>query len=104
MDTWASHPGMHVYHYAPYEPAALKRLMGRFAKREKDIDSLLRAGRFVDLYAVVRQGVRAGVERYSIKPLEPLYAFTRGVPLLDAYRSLRAMAQAFALVLPGLSR
>ena len=29
------HPGMHVYHYAPYEPAALKRLMGRFAEREK---------------------------------------------------------------------
>jgi uncharacterized protein len=27
MDTWASHPAMHVYHYAPYEPAALKRLM-----------------------------------------------------------------------------
>jgi uncharacterized protein len=48
MDAWTSHPGMHVYHYAPYEPAALKRLMGRFAEREKDIDNLLRAGRFVD--------------------------------------------------------
>jgi predicted RecB family nuclease len=102
MDAWASHPGMHVYHYAPYEPAALKRLMGRFAEREKDIDSLLRARRFVDLYAVVRQGVRAGVERYSIKSLEPLYAFTRGVPLLDANRSLRAMEQALELDLPDL--
>ena len=102
MDAWASHPGMHVYHYAPYEPAALKRLMGRFAERERDIDSLLRAGRFVDLYAVVRQGVRAGVERYSIKSLEPLYAFTRGVPLLDANRSLRAMEQALELDLPDL--
>ena len=102
MDAWMSHPGMHVYHYAPYEPAALKRLMGRFAEREKDIDSLLRAGRFVDLYAVVRQGVRAGVERYSIKSLEPLYAFTRGVPLLDANRSLRAMEQALELDLPDL--
>ena len=102
MDAWARHPGMHVYHYAPYEPAALKRLMGRFAEREKEIDSLLRAGRFVDLYAVVRQGVRAGVERYSIKSLEPLYAFTRGVPLLDANRSLRAMEQALELDLPAL--
>src|SRR5262245_1449798 len=102
MDAWASHPEMHVYHYAPYEPAALKRLLGRFAEREKDIDSLLRAGRFVDLYAVVRQGVRAGVERYSIKSLEPLYAFTRGVPLLDANRSLRAMEQALELDLPDL--
>ena len=23
------HPDMHIYHFAPYEPAALKRLMGR---------------------------------------------------------------------------
>lgn len=102
MKTWAAHPGMHVYHYAPYEPAALKRLMGRFARHDKDIDALLRAGRFVDLYAVVRQGMRAGVERYSIKSLEPLYAFTRSVPLLDANRSLRAMEQALELELPGL--
>ena len=28
------HPDMHVYHYAPYEPTALKRLMGRHATRE----------------------------------------------------------------------
>jgi hypothetical protein len=102
MDAWASHPGMHVYHYAPYEPAALKRLMGRFAEREKDLDSLLRAGRFIDLYAVVRQGVRAGIERYSIKSLESLYTFTRRVPLLDANRSLRAMEQALELELPDL--
>ncbi|MGH9345868.1 MAG: TM0106 family RecB-like putative nuclease [Vicinamibacterales bacterium] len=102
MDTWVAHPGMHVYHYAPYEPTALKRLMGRFVRREKDIDALLRAGRFVDLYAVVRQGLRAGVERYSIKSLEPLYAFTRAVPLLEANRSLRAMEQALELDLPAL--
>lgn len=102
MDTWAAHPGMHVYHYAPYEPSALKRLMGRFAQHGKDIDALLRAGRFVDLYAVVRQGVRAGVQRYSIKSLEPLYGFARLVPLLDANRSLRAMEQALELDLPAL--
>lgn len=102
MDTWAAHPGMHVYHYAPYEPAAFKRLMGRFARRERDIDALLRAGRFVDLYAVVRQALRAGVERYSIKSLEPLYTFARSVPLLDANRSLRDMEQALELGLPHL--
>ncbi|MPY91427.1 MAG: TM0106 family RecB-like putative nuclease [Luteitalea sp.] len=102
MEAWAAHPAMHVYHYAPYEPTALKRLMGRFARRETDIDNLLRAGRFVDLYAVVRQGLRAGVERYSIKALEPLYGFTRGVPLLEANRSLRTMEQALELDLPDL--
>ena len=38
---------------------------------------MLRADLFVDLYAVVRHAIRAGVESYSIKRLEPLYAFER---------------------------
>ena len=38
---------------APYEPAALKRLMGRYATRENEVDNLLRAEVFVDLYSVV---------------------------------------------------
>ena len=46
--------------------------MGRFATREDEVDDLFRRGVFVDLYRVVRQGVRAGVESYSIKRLEPL--------------------------------
>ncbi len=36
------------------------------------MDGLFRLGVFTDLYRVVRQGVRAGVENYSIKRLEPL--------------------------------
>ena len=87
----AAHPDMHVYHYAPYEPAAFKRLMGRHATLEAELDAMLRAGRFVDLYGVVRQGLRAGVERYSIKNLEPLYGYTRDIALADANRSLRVM-------------
>src|SRR5262245_22399929 len=81
-------PGLHVYHFAPYEPAALKRLMGRYATRENEIDRVLRAGLFVDLYAVVRHGIRASVESYSIKKLEPLYEFARAVPLTDANKAL----------------
>ena len=41
-----AHPGLHIYHFAPYEPAAIKRLMGRYATRENDVDNLLRAERF----------------------------------------------------------
>src|SRR5262249_31123093 len=26
-------PGMHVFHYAPYEPTSMKRLMGRYGTR-----------------------------------------------------------------------
>jgi uncharacterized protein len=93
----AQYPDMHVYHYAPYEQTAFKRLMGRYATRENELDAMLRGGRFVDLYAVVRHGLRAGIERYSIKNLEPLYAFTREVSLIDANRALPAFAYALAL-------
>ena len=84
MARWEKFPALHIYHYAPYEPAALKRLMGRYATREDEIDRMLRAGLFVDLYHVVRHALRAGIESYSIKQLEPLYAFNRDVSLGDA--------------------
>ena len=91
----ARHPGLHVYHYNHYEPTsvdhltelhgtrqeAVGALMGRFATREDEVDDLFRLGVFVDLYRVVRQGVRAGVESYSIKRLEPLCGYGRRVDL-----------------------
>ena len=82
------YPGMHIYHYAPYEPTALKRLMGRHATREEQVDRLLRGGVLVDLYRAVRQGLRASVESYSIKKLEPLYEFERAEGLRDAGSSI----------------
>ncbi|MEO6790518.1 MAG: TM0106 family RecB-like putative nuclease, partial [Ornithinibacter sp.] len=69
----SSHPGMHVYHYAPYETTALKRLAARYETRERELDDLLRAGVFVDLYATVRGAIRVSQPSYSIKKLEPLY-------------------------------
>ena len=86
-------PEMHVYHYAPYEPTALKRLMGRHATREDEVDRLLRGGILVDLFRAVRQGLRASVESYSIKRLEPLYAFVRDVSLRDAGSSIVAFEE-----------
>ena len=41
--------------------------------REHELDQLLRGERFVDLYAVVRQGVRISKGSYSIKKLEEFY-------------------------------
>lgn len=70
---WRQRPDMHVYHYAPYETAALKRLTGRYGVAEAELDALLRGGRFVDLYGVVKQGVLIGKSSYSIKKLEDLY-------------------------------
>ena len=88
MDRLKKHPDLHIYHFAPYEPAALKRLMGRHASREEEIDLLLRSKCLVDLYSVVRNGLRASVESYSIKKLEPLYGFTRETALSDANKAL----------------
>ncbi|MGQ0845285.1 MAG: TM0106 family RecB-like putative nuclease [Sporichthyaceae bacterium] len=77
----AAHPDMHVYHYAPYETTALKRLAIRYQTGEDALDDLLRAGVFVDLYATVRGAVRVSTPSYSIKKLEPLYM---GEQLRDA--------------------
>ncbi len=64
--------------------------MGRFATREDEVDELFQLGVFVDLYRVLRQGLRAGVESYSIKRLEPLIGFHRDVDLRDATEHLIA--------------
>jgi uncharacterized protein len=86
-------PTMHVYHFHHYETTALKRLMGRHATREEEVDRLLRGGAFLDLHRAVRQGVRASVESYSIKKLEPLYGFERQVDLRDAGSSIVAFEE-----------
>lgn len=88
---WGADDGMHVYHFGHYEPTALKRLMGRHATRADAVDRLLRSGRFVDLHAVVRQSIRAGVESYSIKQLEQYYVFTREVALKSVVPHLLAV-------------
>ncbi len=89
------HPGFHVYHYAPYEPAALKRMASRHASREEELDVLLRAERFVDLHGVLRGGLLASVESYSLKPLEAFFGYERAVDLrAEAGPSLRRVALA----------
>jgi predicted RecB family nuclease len=97
MERRRRYPDMHIFHYAPYEPTAIKRLAGRHATCVEEVDQLLRAGAFVDLYHIVRQGLRASVESYSIKQMEPLYGFTRAVPLRDAIFAQQAFEAVLAL-------
>jgi predicted RecB family nuclease len=97
MERWRKHPGMHVYHYAPYEPTQIKRMAGQHGVCMDEVDQLLRARIFVDLYRVVRQGVRASVESYSIKKMEGLYEFKRAVPARDSVLALETFAAALAL-------
>lgn len=90
-------PDMHIYHYAPYEPSALKRLMGRYATCEDEVDDLLRGQVFVDLLSIVRNALRASVESYSLKRLEPFYLFNRTISLHDANTALTKLSSAIEL-------
>ena len=79
-----AHPGMHVYHYGGYESGALKRLVGRHGFGADELDRLLRGDVLVDLLNVVRQGLRASVESYSLKQIEKFYLPAREGPVTDA--------------------
>ncbi|TME48247.1 MAG: TM0106 family RecB-like putative nuclease [Chloroflexi bacterium] len=81
-------PTMHIYHYADYERSALRRLMGRHGTREQEVDELLRGQAFVDLYRVVRQGVRLSTDSYGLKAVERLYAPERTGDVADAGMSM----------------
>lgn len=81
-------PTMHVYHYGAYERGRMAQLSTRHATREEEVDELLRGGAFVDLYSIVRQSVRASVESYSIKRLEPFYGYRREIELQAANESI----------------
>jgi predicted RecB family nuclease len=86
-------PRMHVYHYAPYEKSALRRLAATYETREEEVDALLRADVFVDLYAVVRQALLISQPSYSIKKLEPFYGFTRATDVRAGDDSILAFEQ-----------
>jgi uncharacterized protein len=85
-----ANPDMHVYHYAPYEPNALKRLMGRHGTRETEVDRLLRGEVLVDLYRVVKQSLIASRESYSLKDIEALYMGKRQDEISEAGSSIVA--------------
>jgi uncharacterized protein len=82
------YPDMHIYHYAAYEKTALRRLMSRHGTREEEVDRLLRNEVLVDLYRVVRQGVRLSTDSYSLKKVERLYMPAREESIADATGSM----------------
>ena len=84
IDRLDAHPEMHLYHYGGYESGAIKRLMQRHGTRADEVDRLLRGEVLVDLLNVVRQGVRASVESYSLKQIEKFYLAARQGPVTEA--------------------
>jgi len=77
MDLLVKHlrryPNARVYHYNHYEETAMKRLASRYGTRESLLDDLLRGRKLVDLYKVVREGLRISEPGYSLKNLEIFY-------------------------------
>src|SRR2546425_3627902 len=90
IDRLNRNPDLHIYHYAPYEPNALKWLASTYATREAEVDRLLRGRVLVDLYRIGRQSVRIGTESYSLKELESLYRGKRLTEIVDAAGSIVA--------------
>jgi len=88
-DRLRTHPDLHVFHYNAYETVALKKLVARHATREHEVDELLRRKVFVDLYGVTRQAVRAEVESYGLKGMEPVFGFERNAELRGAIGSMK---------------
>nr|WP_321251747.1 TM0106 family RecB-like putative nuclease [uncultured Ruegeria sp.] len=89
-DRLAAYPLARIYHYAPYEITALRKLCTRYGVGEAQLDQWLREGRFVDLYAVVRGGIVASEKSYSIKDMEAFYAVERSGEVTTAGGSVVA--------------
>ncbi len=85
---WKADPAMHIYHYAAYEVSALRRLMGRYATREAEVDDLLRSEVFVDLLSITRAAVAIGTSGYSLKDIEVLFSPARKAGVTDAASSM----------------
>jgi uncharacterized protein len=73
----AAFPEARIYHYAPYEITALRRLTAKYGIGEAVLDRLLRERRFVDLFAVVRGALIGSEANYSIKSMEVFYGRVR---------------------------
>lgn len=71
------YPGAMIYHYSSYETCALKKLSAQYPSRVNELDDLLRANKFCDLYKIVRQSIRVSEPKYSIKNLERFYSEVR---------------------------
>jgi uncharacterized protein len=94
------YPDMHIYHYGAYEETAIKRMAGQHSTCVDEVDELLRGEVLVDMFRMVRQGLRASVESYSIKKLETFYKYKRDVNLPEANLALQTF-QALLAFGPG---
>ncbi|MCA1785008.1 MAG: TM0106 family RecB-like putative nuclease [Desulfobacteraceae bacterium] len=82
------HPTAYIYHYGHYEETALKHLMSEHGTREFQVDQLLRNHKLVDLYKVVKQGLKISESSYSLKKVENFYMEKRKAEVVSAVESV----------------
>jgi predicted RecB family nuclease len=85
---WKSNLGLHIFHYAAYEVSAVRRLSTFHDTYQEAVDDLLRNEVFVDLYKIVRSGLRIGENSYSLKTVENLYRPKRATAVATAAESM----------------
>jgi uncharacterized protein len=96
MERRRLYPDLHIYHYGAYEETAINRMAGQHSTCVDEVDELLRGEVLLDMFRAVRQGLRASVESYSIKKLEPFYEYQRDVNLPDANLALQTFQTVLA--------
>jgi predicted RecB family nuclease len=88
VDHLRRYPRAHIYHYANYEIAALRRLTAHHRIGEAAMDQLQRERRFVDLFKIVSGAIIASEKGYSIKDLEAFYMEKRDADVSTAGASV----------------
>ena len=66
-------PGLRIFHYAPYELTALRKLATRHGYGIDVVESWVDKGVLVDLYRELLGSIAVGTPSYSLKRLERLY-------------------------------
>ncbi len=67
-------PEMHVYHYGQESLDEIRRATGEYATREQQVKGFFGKKIFIDLNAVIRNGVRVGASSYHLEEIEKLYS------------------------------
>jgi uncharacterized protein len=73
IDRMDKYEDLHIYHYASYEKTAITNLASKYATREDEVNRILKEGRLVDLYNIVRNSFRISTPSLSIKDVEHIY-------------------------------
>eukprot|EP00933_Yihiella_yeosuensis_P038107 TRINITY_DN3206_c0_g9_i1.p1 TRINITY_DN3206_c0_g9~~TRINITY_DN3206_c0_g9_i1.p1 ORF type:complete len:658 (+),score=144.44 TRINITY_DN3206_c0_g9_i1:137-2110(+) len=88
-------PQLHVYHYAAYEIAALKRFASETSnlRAKNEVAELLKQNVFVDLYSFVKGALVVGLTGYGLKQIEKFYMAKRKTAVEKAADSVVAYQQ-----------